>query len=154
LAKALPGSNSKADAGRKLGISRQAVHDAYEALKIKAPQRCEQLGISRDRVLQRFDEWAEGATKLVRVNAFEVKEVPDTTSRLRANENLRDIFGDGRGPNASDDSSKSGVRPAAATVCVVIADQRAAADFARLLAPGGSAGVVIDVGQALDENLG
>src|ERR1700682_1254985 len=36
----------------------------------KATHRCEQLGISRDRVLQRFDEWAEGATKLVRLNAF------------------------------------------------------------------------------------
>ena len=36
----------------------QSAHDAYEALKIKAPQRCAQLGISRDRVLQRFDQWA------------------------------------------------------------------------------------------------
>ena len=60
----------------------------------KATHRFEQLGISRDRVLKRFEEWAEGATKLVRVNA-------DTSSRLRANENLRNIFGDGRGPGGS-----------------------------------------------------
>ena len=151
LAKVLPESTSVAEAGRKVGMTKQAAHDAYKALKIKAPERCEQLGISRDRVLLRFDQIAEGATKLIRVNLFEVREVPDNASRLRANENLMDIFGDGRSGGDADPGGHSFNRN---TVCLVVSDEKAAERLARLFAPRSSAGNVMVVGKPVDESTG
>jgi hypothetical protein len=92
LAKALPGSSSIADAGRKAGMSRQAAHDAYEALKVKAPHRCEQLGIKRDRVLQRFDDWADNATHEVLGKFGERVKLEATGLRIKANAHLAKIF--------------------------------------------------------------
>lgn len=93
LSKALPQSDSVSDAGRKVGMSPQSAHDAFEALKIKAPVRCEQLGISRDRVLRRFEDWADGATREVFDKWGERKKLEATDLRIKANENLGKVFG-------------------------------------------------------------
>jgi len=103
--------------------------------------RCAQLGIRRDRVLQRFDEWAEGATKFQRMDQYSAaKEIPDVRARIKANDCLADIMGCYE-ESADENTSRS----SAHTVCVVVTDDRAAARLARLLSPGGAAGVVIDV---------
>jgi len=87
LAAQIPHSSTITEAGARAGMSRQAAHDAYEALKIKAPMRCAQLGIRRDRVLQRFDEWAESATKFQRMDQYSTaKEIPDVRARIKAND--------------------------------------------------------------------
>lgn len=93
LANALVTSDSVAGAGRKVGMSRQAAQDAFEALKIKAPLRCEQLGISRDRVLQRFDHWAENADREVQGKFGEKLKLEATDLRIKANENIAKIMG-------------------------------------------------------------
>lgn len=97
LARHLPTSNTVAEAGRKAGMSKQAAHDAYKALEVKAPQRCAQLGINRDKVLLRFDQWAENATEVVTASMFgkvtDVKEVTSIALRMRANDKLAKIMG-------------------------------------------------------------
>jgi hypothetical protein len=85
--------NPKPDA--RLG--NQAAHDAYEALKIKAPMRCAQLGISRDKVLKRFEHWADNATRTEVHVSQGIKmgesRVEATDLRIKANENLAKIMG-------------------------------------------------------------
>jgi hypothetical protein len=70
LAKALENSPSIAGAGREVGMSRDVAHRTYKAIMVKAADRCEQLGIHRDRVLQRFNDWADNAQREVRANGF------------------------------------------------------------------------------------
>src|SRR5262249_49694667 len=69
------------------------------AIKVKAPLRCEQLGISRDRVLKRFDDWADTAVRhqLLISNGVLMRdqfvEVPATDLRIKANIELAKITG-------------------------------------------------------------
>ena len=116
LAAALPGSSTVTEAGRKAGMSKQAAHDAYEALKVKAPNRCEQLGIKRDRVLQRFDHWADTAMRYVPLvsngilMANEPVAVRDIRARMKANTELAKItgcYGDAERPDS--DTGRGGI---------------------------------------------
>jgi len=153
LAKALPESYSVADAGRKAGFeTRQATHDAYKALKVKAPMRCAQLGISRDKVLQRFDHWADHATREKMYGQFgDTKKLEATDLRIKANTELAKIMNLYEKP---EDNAAGASKPDRHTVCVVVSDPEAARGLVELFSSRGTAGVVIDVDAEVHENVG
>jgi hypothetical protein len=155
LVQELLGSDSIAEAGRKAGITHtQDAHDAYKSAKVKMPSILDEIGATRQAIGKNIWDLAQNARR-DHVGQFgDITKVDAPDIRLKANLELADM------QNCYEASSKHGsVDPAAirsqtTTVCLVVADPREAAALARLLAPGGSAGVVIDVDAQMDEDLG
>jgi hypothetical protein len=154
LAKALRNSPSIAAAGREVGMSRDGAHHTYRAIKVKAADRCEQLSITRDRVLKRFEELAEGAQREMQLSFMgsptqKVKlDAPEV--RLKANIELAKIMG------CYADSTEQvlpGGKSSAHMVSLVVEDERRAVELARLIAGDNPDGVVIEVDAPVDKDV-
>lgn len=143
------------EAGRIAGYcDAQEAHRAFKRVQRKMPDLLDAHGLTEDHVIE---ECLKPSLKAMETRFFankgvvlDQREVIAWGPRQQAEERYWKL----RGRLKQVDDAATAHPAGTHSVCVVVTDERRAAALARLLAPGGPAGVVIDVDAPVDEDLG
>ncbi len=154
LLKALPTSDSVSEAGRKAGYSdAPTAHRALKSMSEKMVEVFERHGLTPDFVAQKCLSLMSAKEKKFFAFMGSVTEERDVDAldvQIKATDMVLRVHG------AYKEAQNAGttIRSETNTVCLVVTDERRAAELARLLAPHGSAGVVIDVAPQVHQDVG
>ena len=131
----------------------QSAWKAMQTIKRKAPEIFDKLGLTVESLAQDVDRLRRAKeTKFFHDKGIvlETREVEALDIQAKAVDMGLRVHG----AYKEADDARNTLRSETSTVCLVVADARAAAELARLLAPRDAAGVVIDVAPQMDSNLG
>lgn len=153
LAKALTTcDNNVARAGRQAGYAnRQNAHRAVKSIQEKFPELMNRIGMTDEWLANHFLNGANGATKVNLVQGVEMgPPLPDEELRFK----YRWAVAKMKGLDSRTDVGSNPSHAQHSGITLVVADERAAANIARLLSTGSSDHLVIDVDASVDEDLG
>jgi hypothetical protein len=145
------------EAGETVGYppesARQSAWKAMETIKRKAPEVFDKAGLTLDSLAEDVHRLRRAKEKkfVSFMGSFsDEREVDALDIQIKAVDMGLRVHGAYKeGQNAG-----TSIRSETNTVCLVVTDERRAAELARLLAPHGSPGVVIDVAPQVHQDVG
>jgi len=133
--------------------ARQSAWDAMQTIKRKAPEIFDEVGLTLESLAQDVNRLRRAKEKKFFTfmgSITEERELDALDIQLKATDMALRVHG------AYKDGQNAGtaIRSETNTVCLVVTDERRAAELARLLAPHGSPGIVIDVASQVHQDVG